>query len=125
MPIEAVARSAAEARHRIASRRILRLAFGTALCLCFSQIMAWPLSFIAPVLTLVILALPLPVLSFRQGVGFVFALLAPMTFGLLLLPFLLNARWAGVTLVALCLFYSFYYTARGGNFNFTVDHFTD
>ena len=45
--------------HPAATRRILRLALGTAMCLAFSQAVAWPLSFIAPVLTLLILALPL------------------------------------------------------------------
>jgi hypothetical protein len=32
-----------------------------------------------------------------------------------LLPFLMHARWAGVLLVGLALFFSFYYTARGGS----------
>lgn len=99
----------------MASRRILRLALGTALSLWFSQVMAWPLSFIAPILTMFILALPIPALKLRQGIGFVLALLGPMTAGMLMLPFLHQARWAGILLVALGLFYSFYYTAKGGS----------
>jgi hypothetical protein len=101
--------------HPVAARRILRLAFGTALCLLVSQIVQWPLAFIAPVLTMFILALPLPAPRLKQGIALVAALLAPMTAGLALLPLLHHARWAGIVLVALALFYSFRYTARGGS----------
>ncbi len=99
----------------IAHVRILRLATGTALSMWVSQAVAWDLSFIAPVLTMFILALPLPAPRLKQGVVFVAALLAPMVAGLVLLPFLHHARWAGIGLVSLALFYSFYYTARGGS----------
>lgn len=103
------------ARHPVAARRILRLALGTSLCLLFSQVFAWPLSYIAPVLTLVILGLPVPPPGLKQGILFVIAMLAPMVIGgTLLLPFLEESRAVGILLVALGLFYTFYYTARGG-----------
>jgi hypothetical protein len=101
--------------HPLAARRILRLALGTGLCLFCSQLAGWPLSFIAPVLTMFILALPLPAPGFRKGLVFVLAMLAPMLAGLALLPFLEHARWSGIVLLALALFYSFYFTARGGS----------
>lgn len=101
--------------HPAAARRILRLALGTALCLAFSQLAAWPLSFVAPVLTLVLLALPLPPLSLKQGIAFVVALLAPVLLGgQLILPFLDHMKGVGILLIALGLFYTFYFTARGG-----------
>jgi hypothetical protein len=101
--------------HPAAARRILRLALGTTLCLAFSQVAAWPLSFVAPVLTLVLLALPLPPLSIKQAVIFVVALLAPVLLGgQLFLPFLEHMRGIGILLIALGLFYTFYFTARGG-----------
>jgi len=116
MPIEAQQTSLSTARHPVASRRILRLALGTSLCLLVTQMIAWPLAFIAPVLTMFLLALPLPAPGLRKGVVLLVAMLAPMLLGsLVLLPFLHHARWAGVLLVALALFYSFYYTARGGS----------
>jgi hypothetical protein len=115
MPTEAIAPSARAAWHPLASRRILRLALGTALSLGFSQALAWQLSFIAPVLTLFILGLPLPAPNLKKGLVFVIALLAPMTAGLILVPFLEHARGAGIVLVTIALFYSFYYTARGGS----------
>lgn len=102
-------------RHPVASRRILRLALGTALCLLIAQLISWPLAFIAPVLTMFILALPLPAPSFKKGIALVVALVLPMVLGSALLPFLHHARWAGIVLVALALFYSFYFTARGGS----------
>lgn len=102
-------------RHPLAARRILRLALGTALCLWASQVFAWPLSFVAPVLTLMLLGLPMPAPSLKMGIGIVVALLAPMLLGMLLLPVLQHARWAGVLLVALALYYSFLFTARGGS----------
>jgi len=102
--------------HPAAARRILRLALGTALCLAFSQVAAWPLSFVAPVLTLFLLALPLPPLGLKKGVVFVLALLAPVVIAsLALVPFLEHMRAVGVLLVALGLFYTFHFTARGGN----------
>jgi hypothetical protein len=100
--------------HPLAARRILRLALGTALSMGFSQAIGWQLSFIAPVLTLLILALPLPAPGLKKGLVFIIALLAPMLAGLALLPFLMHARWVGILLLTLALFYCFYYTARGG-----------
>ena len=100
----------------IASRRILRMALGTALSLWFSQVAAWPMSFLAPVFTLVLLSLPLPPPGLKSGVTFVLALVSPLILGALtLLPFLEHLRPAGVSLIALALFYSFYFTARGGS----------
>jgi len=99
----------------IAARRILRLALGTALCMAFSQIINWPLSFIAAVFTMFMLAVPLPAPTLKSGLKFVLALVIPAYAGMLLVPFLEHARWAGILLVVLALFASFYYTARGGS----------
>mgnify|MGYP000299541529 CR=1 FL=1 len=51
--------------HPVAARRILRLSLGTACCLLFSQMVAWPLSFIAPVLTLALLVVYLAFIPFN------------------------------------------------------------
>ena len=92
----------------------MRLALGVALSLCCSQIFTWNISFVAPVLTLVLLATPFPAPSFKQGLGFILALLLPSIASMALIPFLVHARWVGILLMTLALFYSFYYTARGG-----------
>ncbi len=101
--------------HPLAARRILRLALGTALALLVSQVVAWPLAFIAPILTLTILALPLPAPRLAMGLKLVLAMVLPMLAGLALLPLLQQARWAGILLLGLALFHSFYFTARGGS----------
>jgi len=115
MPTEADILPAPSVMHPIAARRILRLALGTALSLCFSQMINWPLSYIAPILTMFILALPLPVLTFKKGIVFILALLLPMIAAMTLLPFLQYARWSGILMVALALYYTFYFTAKGGS----------
>jgi hypothetical protein len=99
----------------IASVRILRLAAGTALSLWFSQIYAWELSFIAPVITLLMLSLPMPAPGLKGGIAFVAVLSISMYTGLLLLPMLLNQPLAGLLLLILALFWSFYFTAKGGS----------
>jgi hypothetical protein len=102
-------------RMSIASVRILRLALGTALSMLFSQVINWPMSFIAPVLTMFILALPLPALKLGSGVKFILVFVVAIYAGLVFLPFMLNQRMVGVLLLALALYHSFYYTARGGS----------
>ena len=98
----------------IASRRILRLALGTSLALGFSQAMGWPMSFIAPVITLVLLTLPLPVPSAKMGILLLAAILVPVLLGsVVLLPFFAHLHSVGIILVMLALFYSFYISAKG------------
>lgn len=100
--------------HALASRRILRLALGTSLCLAFSQAVAWQLSFIAPIITLMILSTPMPVFGLKKGLAFMLAMLLPVIIAMGMLPFLMHARWAGILMLALALFYSFHFTAKGG-----------
>jgi uncharacterized membrane protein YccC len=102
-------------RMSIASVRILRLALGTALCMLFSQIVNWPMSFIAPVLTMFILALPMPAMNLSSGIKFILVFVVAIYAGLIFLPFMLNQRMVGILLLALALYHSFYYTARGGS----------
>jgi len=99
----------------IESLRILRLAGGTALSLWFSQFVAWDMSFIATVITLLVLALPLPAPGLKGGLVFVAALTLSMYAGVVLLPMLLEQPLAGVILLVLALFWSFYFTAKGGS----------
>jgi hypothetical protein len=99
----------------IAHVRILRLAAGTGLSLWVSQAVGWGLSFIAPVITLFILALPLPALKLEQGIKFLAAMTLSMYAGLLLLPWLLDYQLVGLLLLVLALYWSFYFTANGGS----------
>jgi hypothetical protein len=102
-------------RMSIASVRILRMALGTALSMLFSQIVNWPMSFVAPVLTMFILSLPLPALKLSAGIKFALVFIVAIHAGLIFLPFMLNQRMVGILLLALALYHSFYFTARGGS----------
>ena len=99
----------------MASVRILRLALGTSLSLWFSQAVGWQMSFIAPVFTLLVLGLPLPVLKLKQGIVFIVVLAVALYSGMLLLPMLLEQPAVGLLLLTLALFWSFYFTAKGGS----------
>ncbi len=99
----------------IASVRILRLALGTAVSLWFSQAVNWPMSFIAPVITLLILALPFPAPKLKAGIGLIAVLTISLFAGLLLLPQLINQPMVGVLLLIVALYWSFYFTAKGGS----------
>ena len=99
----------------IASVRILRLALGTAVSLWFSQAVGWPMSFIAPVITMFVLALPFPVPKLKAGIGLIVILAISLYGGLLLLPSLQNQPMVGVILLIVALYWSFYFTAKGGS----------
>ena len=99
----------------IATLRILRLALGTSASLWFSQAVAWELSFIAPVITLLVLSQPLPALKLKAGVAFVAILTLSLLAGLLLLSPLQNQPVVGILLLVLALYWSFYFTAKGGS----------
>jgi hypothetical protein len=102
-------------RPSIAQVRIMRLAFGTAASLWFSQLVGGDMSFVAAVLTMFLLALPLPAPKLKGGIGFVLVFSGSLHAGLLLLPTLTNQPMVGFILLVLALYWSFYYTTTGGS----------
>ena len=88
---------------------------GMALGIWISQAIAWPMSFVAPVLTMFILALPQPAMNLGGGVRFILVFIASLCAGLAFMPFLVSQRMVGFLLLSLALFHTFYYTARGGS----------
>lgn len=115
MPTDQNLQPATEAGAYIASRRILRLALGAALALFFSQVIDWPLSFIAPIFTILLLSLPLPAPSVKNALVLIAIMTGMLLSCYLLLPFIQHAPMAGLLLLALALYGSFLYTARGGS----------
>jgi hypothetical protein len=99
----------------LASTRILRLAVGITLAHFVSQAFGWSAGFLTPVLASVLLTLPLPAPTLRGGLSFVLVLAGSLLIGLLMLPMLHTQPIAGVLLVILALFGSFYYGASGGS----------
>jgi hypothetical protein len=114
MPIELAWTKPASSRSTIASTRILRLAFGTALSLWISQAVGWSISYIAPVLTMFLLAMPMSRPKPRFFLVVVFALAVSVYGSFVFLPLLLHQKLVGILLLSLALFHSFYFTARGG-----------
>lgn len=102
--------------HPVAARRILRLAFGTALALWVSQAVNWSVSFIVPVLLSMLFAIPMPAPSLKQGLVFLLALIIPVWLTTwLLLPFLTFYPLVGILLLVAACFWCFYYSASGGS----------
>ena len=101
-------------RDNVASTRILRLAFGTALSLWISQAVGWNMSFIAPIITLFLLALPMSQPSPKLFLLVVVALTVSVYGSFVFLPFLVHQEFVGLLLLSLALFHAFYFTAKGG-----------
>ncbi|SOZ18769.1 Membrane protein [Cupriavidus taiwanensis] len=97
------------------SRRALRLALGTALCLAISFGLGWAIPMVAPVLGLFVLASMNRPLPLKAGVGLALVLLLTTGSGLLLIPFLRYYWLGGVMLTGLLLFLAFRYGLGGGN----------
>jgi hypothetical protein len=98
----------------LAHRRTLRFALGTSLCLTFSQAVAWDLAYLAPVMTLSLLGLPLPAMKPAGAIKFLILLGGSLGAGLLFLPLLLHYELAGLLVLGLALWGTFYLTAKGG-----------
>lgn len=97
------------------SRRCLRLASGTALCLTISFGLALPVPMVAPVLGVFLLATLNRPMSLGAGLGLALVVMLTTGIGLLLIPLLRHYPASGVLLVGLCLFLAFRYGLRGGN----------
>jgi hypothetical protein len=98
----------------MASTRILRLAFGTALSLWISQAIGWTISYIAPIITLFLLTMPVPRPKPKFFVGVVLAMTLSVYGAFAFLPFLLHQELVGLLLLCLALFHAFYVAAKGG-----------
>ena len=93
----------------------MRLAFGTALSLWISQAVGWSISFIAPVITMFLLAMPLSRPQPKFFLLVVVALTVTVYGSFVFLPLLLHQELVGLLLLSLALFHAFYFTARGGS----------
>ncbi len=99
----------------VASTRVLRLAFGTAVSLWISQAVGWDLSFFAPIITMFLLGMPLSQPKPKMFVVVVLALTLSIYGSFVFLPLLLHQGMVGLLLLSLVLFHAFYFTSRGGS----------
>ncbi|MFT5141027.1 MAG: hypothetical protein ACI9H8_002112 [Lysobacterales bacterium] len=99
---------------QIRNRRILRLAFGTAFSMWVSQAAGWSLSYIAPILTLSLLAMPISRPKLKFFIVVILALTVSIYGAFIFLPLLIHFKVVGLLILSLALFHCFYFTARGG-----------
>ena len=98
----------------VANTRVLRLAFGTALSLWISQAIGWSISYIAPVITMFLLAMPIARPKAKFFAVVVLAVVVSVYGSFLFLPLLLHQKAVGFLLLGLALFHAFYFSAKGG-----------
>ena len=96
--------------------RVIRYAVGMTIAAALAFGIAWPLSFLFPVLSAVLLALPLPKLSLSQGMRNMRDTLFAFGVGYIFTMFILPFPVIYVPLLALALFHTYYHLNRGGSF---------
>lgn len=96
--------------------KALRYAVGVTLATALAFGIAWPLSFLFPVLTAVMLALPLPKLTLQQGLRNMRNTLFAFGVGFLVTQFILPHTVIFIPLLGLLLFHTYYHLNRGGSF---------
>jgi hypothetical protein len=82
--------------------------------LWISQAVGWSISYLAPIITMFLLALPFSQPKPKLFVVVVVALTISVYGSFVFLPLLLHQKVVGLLLVSLALFHAFYFTARGG-----------
>ena len=100
------------------SIRIMRFAVGVTLAVVLAFTVQWPLAFLTPVLTAVLLALPLPVPSIQAGITNMLYTFIAFLIGVALTLFLLPFPLVYIPMLGLVLFYIYYFINRGGSFWF-------
>ncbi len=102
------------------SVRSIRFAVGVTLAVALAYGFNWPLAFLMPVLTAVILALPLPMPSLQAGLKNMLSTLQAFALGLIFSLFFLQYPLAYLFMLGLVLFHLYYYLNRGGSFWLTL-----
>jgi hypothetical protein len=110
--------------HQIAqdqtSVRIIRFATGVTISAALAYGIEWPLSFLLPVFTSLLLSLPLPMPSLRAGLLNMLHTLLAFGLGLVFSLFFLRYPAAYILMLGLVLFHLYYYLNRGGSFWLTL-----
>ncbi|MEW6993318.1 DUF2955 domain-containing protein [Colwelliaceae bacterium MEBiC 14330] len=104
----------------VKAMRILRFAFGVTCACGFAYGINWPLAFLMPVFTAMILAMPLPKPSVKVSLNNMITTLVAFAIGLVFSLFFLQFPIAYLIALALVLFHLYYYLNRGGSFWFTL-----
>ena len=100
--------------------RTLRFAFGVTFSCALAYGLNWPLAFLMPVFTAMLLAMPLPKPSVSASFNNMMSTLKAFVLGLAFSLFFLQFPIAYLLMLALVLFHLYYYLNRGGSFWFTL-----
>lgn len=100
--------------------RVLRFAFGVTFSCGLAYGINWPLAFLMPVFSAMILAMPLPKPSVKASFINMMSTLKAFALGLGFSLFFLQYPIAYLIALALVLFHLYYYLNRGGSFWFTL-----
>jgi len=96
--------------------RTLRFAVGVTVATALAYGIEWPLSFLLPVLSVVVLALPTPMPSLQKGITNMLETLLAFMIGVLFTLVILPHPLFYVVLLGLALFKIYYHLNRGGSF---------
>jgi len=102
------------------SVRVFRFAIGVTIAVALAYGINWPLSFLLPVFTSLILAMPLPMPSLQVGLRNMLYTILAFALGLVFSLFFLQYPFAYILMLGLVLFHLYYYLNRGGSFWFTL-----
>ena len=100
--------------------RQLRFAFGVTISAGFAFAINWPLAFLLPIFTCLLLAFPLPKPSLKASFKNMLYTLQAFALGLIFSLFFLQYPMAYILMLGLVLFHIYYYLNRGGSFWFTL-----
>jgi len=102
------------------SVRVIRFAVGVTISVALAYGIEWPLSFLLPVLTSLLLSFPLPMPSLQAGLRNMLYTLAAFGLGFVFSLFFLQYPLAYILMLGFVLFHLYYYLNRGGSFWLTL-----
>jgi len=102
------------------SVRVIRFAVGVTISVALAYGIEWPLSFLLPVLTSLLLSFPLPMPSLQAGLRNMLYTLVAFALGLMFSLFFLQYPLAYILMLGFVLFHLYYYLNRGGSFWLTL-----
>ena len=100
--------------------RQMRFAFGVTIAAGLAYGINWPLAFLLPIFTCMLLALPLPKPSVQATLSNMLNTLKAFALGLIFSLFFLQYPAAYLIMLGLVLFHLYYYLNRGGSFWLTL-----
>lgn len=103
-----------------ASIRIFRFSIGVTIAVALAYGFNWPLAFLMPIFTSLLLSMPLPMPSLQVGLRNMRYTILAFSLGLIFALFFVQYPFAYILMLGLVLFHLYYYLNRGGSFWLTL-----